>query len=177
MKSDTACATAGGDGACRCSWGKGPGKFSDTYRKGGDICFPNPTFGSATDTCTPPGYGSSPSEYDVATAAGDANPAADGNPLPRCATYTSKITCPQAAGQCVWGGWFCQPPPTGRVPDGSNYGACEIARSAADCAATGGDGACRCTWGKDPGGAGTLHKRPGGQICYPRVGFQAGAVL
>jgi len=38
--SEETCATTGGDGKCRCSWG-------------GKLCTPNPTFGTPTDTCVP----------------------------------------------------------------------------------------------------------------------------
>jgi len=71
----------------------------------------------------------------------------------------------------MFGGWFCQPLPTGATPDGTNYGACEKVRSEVECATAGGDGACRCTWA--PHKLGIQYKRPGGKICAPRAGWKA----
>ena len=66
-------------------------------------------------------------------------------------------------------GWFCQPPATGAHLDGGNFGACEKVRSQEDCASTGGDGECRCTWGVHP--LGKKYKRPGAKICSPNPEF------
>ena len=87
---------------CRCTWGPNP--VGKKHGKS-EICAPRPAFGTPTDTCTIPGA------------------------APSCAKYTAKGTCP--ADRCIWGGWFCQPLPTGREPDGTNYGACEKVRTEA----------------------------------------------
>ena len=161
------CSASGGDGECRCTWGVHP--LGKKYKRpGGLICSPNPTFGTAKDTCTPPGYGSPPSDYDAAVEAEAPMAPAVLNPdEPRCATYKTKASCPKD--RCIFGGWFCQPPATGAHLDGGNFGACEKVRSQEDCASTGGDGECRCTWGVHP--LGKKYKRPGAKICSPNPEF------
>ena len=183
VKTGAECATTGGDGKCRCTFGVHPlgKKFK---RPGSKICSPNPKFGTATDTCTPPGYSSPPSEYDAAAAAAAAAEPAAGTPVAagaggtgpgsaaamtgaECMVYKAKGTCPKAS--CMWGGWFCQPLATGSLPDGGNFGACEKVRTDKDCATTGGDGKCRCSWGVHA--LGKKYKRPGAKICSPNPAF------
>ena len=147
QRSEDACASAGGDGMCRCTWGPNP--VGKKHGKS-EICAPRPAFGTPTDTCTIPG----------AAAGADST-------APSCAKYTAKGTCP--ADRCIWGGWFCQPLPTGAEPDGTNTGACEKSKTEDSCSASGGDGECRCTWGVHP--LGKKYKRPGSLICMPNPTF------
>ena len=137
VKTEADCASTGGDGVCRCTFGVHPlgKKFK---RPGSKICSPNPTFGTATDTCTPPGYRTPPSDFDAAAAAdaaadeGTSTGAGAGSPAPPppatdCMVFKAKGTCP--ADRCMWGGWFCQPVATGALPDGGSFGACEKVRT------------------------------------------------
>ena len=132
---------------CRCTWGPNP--VGKKHGKS-EICAPRPAFGTPADTCTIPG----------AAAGADST-------APSCAKYTAKGTCP--ADRCIWGGWFCQPLPTGAEPDGTNTGACEKSKTEDSCSASGGDGECRCTWGVHP--LGKKYKRPGAKICSPNPEF------
>ena len=148
QSSKDACASAGGDGTCRCTWGSHP--IGKAHGKSA-ICYPRPAFTTPADTCT--------------VAAVEA--------INECDTKKTKASCPKDI--CTWGGWFCQPLPTGHVYDGTNFGACEKSRTEESCSASGGDGKCRCTWGVHP--FGKVYKRPGSLICSPNPTFGTPSAL
>ena len=157
QRSKDACASAGGDGTCRCKWGPHP--IGKKHGKS-EICAPRPAFATPTDTCT------------IAGAAADADSTAAALPTapaaPRCNSKKTKASCPKHS--CVWGGWFCQPLPTGREDShDSNEGACERSKTEDSCSASGGDGKCRCIFGVHP--LGKKFKRPGAKICFPNPTF------